>query len=111
MASYRSSLRKPNRAPLHAARHERAVGVADNGVKVAAGAFGVGFHCGLPAEDAAVVFGSGFRVGSALAGGGVAQQVGANDDTDVLAFEALAGVDAADLVDGFRLHDPAAAVL
>ena len=77
---------------------------------MAAGTFGVGLHRGLPTEDAAVVFGAGFGVGGAQAGGGVAQQVGANDDTDVLAFKALAGVDAADLVDGFRLHDPAAAV-
>ena len=52
----------------------------------------------------------GLRGGGAQAGGGIAQQVGANDDADVLAFEALAGVDAADLVDGFRLHNPAAAV-
>jgi len=33
-----SSLRKPNRAPLHAARHERAIRVAYYGVELRVGA-------------------------------------------------------------------------
>ena len=37
-----SSLRKPNRAPLHAARHERAIRVAYDGVELRAGSGGVG---------------------------------------------------------------------
>ena len=69
---------------------------------MAAGAFGFGFHRGLPTEDAAVVFGSGFGVGGAQAGRGVAKQVRANDDADVVQLKALTSVDAPHLINALR---------
>ena len=52
------------------------------------------------------------------AGGGLADplavaddEVGAHDDADVVYLEALAGVDAADLLNGSRADDPEHAVL
>ena len=41
----------------------------------------------------------------------ISSQIGADEDADVVAFKALARVDASDLVDALRLEDPKVAVV
>lgn len=98
----------PDGAGFEAAGEEGSVGVADDAVELCAGADGVCFDACFGAFD-------GFVAG--VAGGEICgkfvvadDEVFADDDTNVFYFKTLAGVDAADLVDGVGGDDPGGAV-
>jgi len=86
-----------NIAALQSPTEESAVRVFDDFVDDFVGALGVFVKHFFDAEQRAVGGGAGFVVGDDFA---VAVfEVGADDDADVVEFEALAGVDASDFVD------------
>lgn len=95
-------------AALGSPRHQGAVGVLDDEV-----GFGLGFG-GLGPEQAFVALDRGIAGGAFRAvGDDLAipdDQIGADDDADVVELESLAGVDAADLADGVGFQDPEGSV-
>ena len=83
-----------NETAFHAARHQRAVGVLDQVVHQGHGPFLVLFGLFFPAPDGVVVFGTGF--GNCDHPSIANDEVGPNDDADVIEFESLARVNASD---------------
>ena len=88
---------KADGAALHSAGHQGAVGVFDQGIEQFPSSGGVFRKPLFPAEHGTILPGARFRVGGDRTGEGVAEEVRSDEDADVVAFEALAGVDAPDL--------------
>ena len=95
-------------AAFHAPGQEGAVGVFDDAVGHLAGFLRVFFHHGFDAEDGTVHRRAFCHIGDHPAV--LKTDVRTHDHAHVVQFQALAGVDAANLVDGILGNDPGAAV-
>jgi len=94
---------KAHGAALHPAGHQGAVGVFNQRIEQFACTDRVFLEPLAPPEHGTVLPGARFRVGRDGTGRSIAQEIWPDEDSDVIAFEALTGVDAPDLVNALRL--------
>ena len=99
----------PDGAGFEAAGEEGAVGVSNDGVDEGGRGVGLGAEEGFGPFEGFVVPVAGEEVGGEFVG--VDDEVFADDDANVFDFKSLAGVNAADLVNGVGVGNPGGAVL
>ena len=99
----------PDGAGFEAAGEEGAVGVSNDRVDEGGGGVGLGAEEGFGPFEGFVVPVAGEEVGGEFVG--VDDEVFADDDANVFDFKSLAGVNAADLVNGVGVGNPGGAVL